>query len=60
MLLRQQRLTGGDATDQRQALLFFRQQANTARSAGDDLDRAFTRQRFQVFFRRVWERNPKR
>ena len=58
MLLRQQRLTGGDAADQRQAVLFFRQQADTARGAGDDLDRAFTRQRFQVFFRRVWGTEP--
>jgi len=39
-------------------MFFFRQQTNAAGSAGDDFNRAFTRQRFEVFFRRVWGTEP--
>src|SRR5690606_31951238 len=54
MLLCQQRFTRSNTAHQWDARLFFHQQTNAARRARDNLNHAFTRQRFKVFFGSVW------
>ncbi len=54
VLLRKQRFTGGDTTDEGKTLFRFNQQTNAARRTGDNFKHTLARQCLKVLFSGIW------